>query len=184
MVYMKKIFLIITISLVISILNSCTHFPGKIEKYIKQHCDMEESDTCYIDFRKVLKIDYDTMYVFNSLIPLTGVQYILGINDYGKCKNPEITLIGKDSEMCKIIFVKKNKVVFEDEYYYNHYNTKLIYQDFSIVNGQGIFDGNNVVVRGYICTDYIFKVIKTIDKCYLVEKTMEEKSSPITLNNN
>ena len=39
----------------ISILNSCTHFPGKIEKYIKQHCDMEESDTCYIDFRKVLK---------------------------------------------------------------------------------------------------------------------------------
>ena len=172
---MKKIFLIITILLVISILNSCAHTPRKIEKYIKRQCDMEESDTCYIDLRKALKTDYDTMYVFNSLIPLTGVQNILGINDYGKCKNPEITLMGKDSEMCRIILVKKNKVVYEDEYYYNQYNTKLVYQDFSIVNGQGVFDGDNVVVSGYMCTDYIFKVTKTIDKCYLIEKTKEKK---------
>jgi len=134
---MKKIFLIITIPLMFLILNSCVHTPRKIERYIKRHCDMEKYDTCYIDLRKSLKVDYDTMFFFNSLIPLTGVQNILGIKDYGKNKNPEITLIGKDSEMCKIILVKNNKVVFEDEYYYDYYNTKIFYQDFSIVNGQG-----------------------------------------------
>ena len=90
------------------------------------------------------------MYVFNSLIPLTGVQNIIGINDYGKCKNPEITLIGYDSEMCRIILVKNNKVVYEDEYHYNDYNTKFSYHDFSIVNGQGIFDGSPNRVSGYI----------------------------------
>lgn len=101
-------------SLVILMLNSCIHTPRKIEKYIKKHCGLEMTDTCYIDLRKALKTDYDTMYVFNSLIPLTGVQNIIGINDYGKCKNPEITLIGYDSEMCRIVLVKNNKVVYED----------------------------------------------------------------------
>lgn len=168
---MKKYILILISSLVILMLNSCIHTPRKIEKYIKKHCGLEMTDTCYIDLRKALKTDYDTMYVFNSLIPLTGVQNIIGINDYGKCKNPEITLIGYDSEMCRIVLVKNNKVVYEDEYHYNDYNTKISYHDFSIVNGQGIFNGSPIKVSGYICIDYIFRVIKTSDKHYIVEKT-------------
>lgn len=168
---MKKHILILIGSLVILMLNSCTRMPEKIEKYIKKHCDLEMTDTCYIDLRKALKTDYDTMYVFNSLTPLTGVQNIIGINDYGKCENPEKTLIGHDSEMCRIILVKDNKVVYEDEYHYNDYNTKFSYYDFSIVNGQGIFDGSPIRVSGYICTDYVFKVRKTRDKHYIVKKT-------------
>ena len=148
-------------------LNSCTHTPQKIEKYTKKHCGFETTDTCYIDLRKALKTDYDTMYVFNSLIPLTGVQNILGIHDYGKCKNPEITLIGRDSEMCRVILVKNHKVVYEDEYHYNHYDTKLLYHDFMLVKGHGIFDGGHIEVEGYMSTNYIFKISKTNDNHYL-----------------
>ena len=169
---MKKYFLFLISFAILLMLGSCTHTPQKIEKYIKKHCNFATTDTCSIDLRKALKTDYDTMYVFNSLIPLTGVQNILGINDYGKCKNPEITLIGRDSEMCRIILVKNHKVVYEDEYHYNHYNTKLFYQDFTIVNGQGIFDRNSIEVTCYMCTNSIFKVIKNSDEHYLVEKNM------------
>lgn len=167
---MKKYILILISFLAILMINSCNHAPEKFEKYIQKHCDFEMTDTCYIDLRKVLKADYDTMYVFNSLIPLTGVRNILGIKDYEKCKNPEITLIGHDSEMCRIVLLKNNKVVYEDEYYYDHYNTKLSYHNFSIVKGQGIFDGSLVEVSGYMCTNHLFRVIKTSNNYYLVGK--------------
>ena len=72
-------------------LNSCAHTPQKIERYIKNHCDLRTVDTCFIDLSQALETDYDTMYVFNSLIPLTGIQNIIGIKDYGKCKKPEMT---------------------------------------------------------------------------------------------
>jgi hypothetical protein len=120
--------------------------------------------------RKVLKVDYDTMFVFNSLIPLTGVRNILGIDNYEKCKNPEITLIGWNSEMCRIILIKNHKVVYEDEYQYRDYNTYLDYDEFTIVKGQGIFDGGAINVEGYMYTEHIFKITKTNNKRYLVEK--------------
>jgi len=164
---MKKYVLFIISFLVIFILNGCIHMPQKIEKHIKKNCDFSMIDTCFFDLRKALKIDYDTMYVFNSLIPLTGVQNILGIDNYGKSNNPEQTLIGYDSEMCRVVLVKNHKVVYEDEYHYNNYNTKLLYNKFFIVKGQGIFDGNFIDVKGYIYTGYIFKVTKINDK-YLV----------------
>jgi hypothetical protein len=152
------------------ILNGCFHTPQKIERYIKRHCDFKTTDTCFVDLRKVLKTDYDTMYVFNSFTPLTCVQNILGIKDYGKSKNPETTFIGYDSDMCRIILIKNYKVVYEDEYHYNDYNTKLVYRDFPIVEGEGIFDvGPPVRDHGYICTDYIFKVTKRDNKYYRVE---------------
>lgn len=168
---MKRFVLVFINSLIIMVLSSCTHTPLKIEKYIKMHCDLEIVDTCYIDLRKALKTDYDTMYVFNSLTPLTGVQNIIGIKDYGKCKHPETTLIGNDSEMCRIILVKNHRVVYEDEYRYNDYDTKLSYHNFDIVNGKGIFDKNLIRVSGYVYTNHIFKVIKTSDKHYLVGQT-------------
>lgn len=165
---MKKYILFSIGFLMILILNSCNHTPKKIEKYIKKHCDFSTTDSCSIDLRKALKKDYDTMYVFNSLIPLTGVQNILGIKDYNKSNNSETTLMGKDSEMSIIILVKNNKIVFEDEYYYNNYNIKLSYENFIIVNGKGIFDGNTIDVTGYKCINPIFNVIKNNDY-YLVE---------------
>ncbi len=167
---MKKYILILINFLIILMLGSCIHTPKKIEKYIKKHYNLGTTDTCYIDLRKALRLDYDTMYVFESLTPLTGVQNILGIQDYGKCKNPEKTLIGHDSEMCRIVLVKNNKVIYEDEYLYNHYSTKLSYRNFNIVKGQGIFDGSPIEVSGYMCVNYIFRVTKTSDQYYLVEK--------------
>lgn len=155
--------------LVMLILNSCIHTPRKIERYIERCCDIEMTDTCYVDLRKALKTDYDTMYVFNSMVPLTGAQSIIGIKDYGKYQNPETILIGNDSETCRIILVKNNKVVYEDEYHYNQYNTKISYQDFCIVKGQGIFDGNSVEVCGYVSTKHMFRVTKINNILYVHE---------------
>lgn len=150
-------------------LNSCTHTPQKIETYVKKYCNFKANDTCFIDLRKILKLDYDTMYVFGSLTPLTGVRNIIGINEYGKSKNPKIDLIGYDSDMCRIILIKNGKVVYEDEYHYRNYRTRLLYENFHIVKGQGIFDGNSIDVKGYICTNHIFKVTKHGNKYYRVE---------------
>ena len=157
--------------IVVLMLNSCAHTPQKIERYIKNHCDLRTVDTCFIDLNQALETDYDTMYVFNSLIPLTGIQNIIGIKDYGKCKNPEMTLIGHDSETCRIILVKNNKVVYDDEYNFNDYNTKISFRDFSIVYGEGLFDGSIVKVSGYIYLDQIFMVTKKSDGQYLLEIT-------------
>lgn len=162
---MKKYVLIL---LVVLILVSCNHTPEKLEQYIKVHCNFENADTCYIDLSKALKIDYDTMYVFNSLTPLTGVRNIIGIKDYEKCKNPETALIGHDSEMCRIILIKNKNVVYEDEYYYSEYNAELLYDKFKIVNGKGLFDGSSIEVDGYMCANHIFKVVKTKNKYYLI----------------
>jgi hypothetical protein len=166
---MKKYILILISFLIILTFSSCVHTPQKIEKYIKKHCDFEIIDTCYIDLCKALKVDYDTMYIFNSLIPLTGVKNILKIENYYASEN-DVT--GYDSEMCRIILIKNHKVVYEDEYHYNDYNTELLYDDFTIVNGRGIFDGSPVNVSGYMCTDRVFRVIKIGNKHCLVNGSL------------
>ncbi|MFV0599031.1 MAG: hypothetical protein ACK5M0_04815 [Bacteroidales bacterium] len=143
----------------IFILNSCTHTPAKIEKYINKHCDFSKTDTCFIDLRKAL-VDYDTMYVFDEFTVVTGVRDIIGITDYPAKENE---FVGYDSEMCRIILVKNHKVVYEDEYHYWDYNTSLDFWEFSVVKGQGIFDKTIVEESGYRCINYIFKVTRSAE---------------------
>ena len=82
-----------------------------------------------------------------------------------------MTLIGHDSETCRIILVKNNKVVYDDEYNFNDYNTKISFRDFSIVYGEGLFDGSIVKVSGYMYLDQFFMVTKKSDGQYLLEIT-------------
>jgi len=137
--------------------------PEKIERYIKKHCNFDNTDTCYIDLRKALKVDFDTLYIFNEATPLTGVQNILGINDYGKSKNPEQTLIVYGFNMRKIILLKNNKVVYEDEYHTRGYNTTLYHYGFTVVTRTGVFDGSPIEVEGYMYANHIFKVEREKD---------------------
>ena len=155
---MKKNILFLIGFLTVFLLNSCLHTPDKIEKYVKKHCDFDKTDICYIDMRKALKVDYDTMYVFKPFTPLTVVQNILGIGDYGKSKEPETTLIMYDSHKARIVLTKNHKIVYEDEYYYKEYNTELFYWIFTIVKGQGIFDGSPIEDDCYMYTNPIFEV--------------------------
>lgn len=162
---MKMHFLFV---LVIFIINGCTHTPTKIEKYINRHCDFSKSDTCYIDLRKAL-VNYDTMYVFDGFTVITGIRNIIGIKNYPAKENE---LVGYDSEMCRIILIKNNNIVYEDEYHYWDYNTSLHFQSFPIVKGQSVFNNKIGEEYGYRCTSYIFKVTR-IDKTDKVEYILE-----------
>ncbi|EKY02100.1 hypothetical protein HMPREF9151_00845 [Hoylesella saccharolytica F0055] len=149
---------------------SCSsHFPDKIERYVLKHNILNGKGFGEVDLREVLRVDYDTMYVFHSLLPLNGVQNIIGIKTYGDAEDPYTALIGSDSEMCRVIFIKNNKVVYEDEYYYLHYKLQVLFETFYEVSKCGIFDGTIGPVNGYMCTKHHFTVSRVSDDEYVMK---------------
>ena len=164
---MNKLISICVFTIGITFVCSCTHhFPKKVERYISKHNILNDQGKGELDLREVLDIDYDTMYVFYSLTPLNGIQNIIGIKTYGDAEEPYTALIGSDSEMCIVIFIKNNKVVYEDEYYYSHYKLQVLFETFYKVNGCGVFDGNPAPVQGYMCTKHHFTVSRVSDNEY------------------
>ena len=162
----KSIFIFVFTIVFTSICSCSSHFPDKIEGYVLKHNILNDRGFGELDLREVLGMDYDTMYVFHSLIPLNGVQNIIGIKTYGDAEDPYTALIGSDSEMCIVIFIKNNKVVYEDEYYYSHYKLQVLFETFCKVNGCGVFDGNPAPVQGYMCTKHHFTVSRVSDNEY------------------
>ena len=164
---MNKLISICVFAIGTALVCSCTnHFPEKVERYISKHNILNDQGKGELDLREVLDIDYDTMYVFYSLTPLNGIQNIIGIKTYGDAEDPYTALIGSDSEMCIVIFIKNNKVVYEDEYYYSHYKLQVLFETFYKVNGCGVFDGNPAPVQGYMCTKHHFTVSRVSDNEY------------------
>jgi len=164
---MNKLISIFVFTIGVALVCSCTdHFPEKVERYISKHNILNDQGKGELDLREVLDIDYDTMYVFYSLTPLNGIQNIIGIKTYGDAEDPYTALIGSDSEMCRIIFIKNKRVVYEDDYYYYEYKLNLEFETFRRVSGHGIFDGSPIAVYGYICTKHHFTVSRVSDDEY------------------
>ena len=164
---MNKSISIFVFTIVFTSICSCSsHFPDKIEGYVLKHNILNDRGFGELDLREVLGVDYDTMYVFHSLIPLNGVQNIIGIKTYGDAEDPYTALIGSDSEMCRIIFIKNKRVVYEDDYYYYEYKLNLEFETFRRISGYGIFDGSPIAVYGYICTKHHFTVSRVSDDEY------------------
>ena len=164
---MNKLISIFVFTIGVALVCSCKdHFPEKVERYISKHKILNDQGKGELDLREALDIDYDTMYVFYSLTPLNGIQNIIGIKTYGDAEDPYTALIGSDSEMCIVIFIKNNKVVYEDEYYYSHYKLQVLFETFYKVNGCGVFDGNPAPVEGYMCTKHHFTVSRVSDDEY------------------
>ena len=164
---MNKSISIFVFTMVFTSICSCSsHFPDKIEGYVLKHNILNDRGFGELDLREVLGVDYDTMYVFHSLIPLNGVQNIIGIKTYGDAEDPYTALIGSDSEMCRIIFIKNKRVVYEDYYYYYEYKLNLEFETFRRISGYGIFDGSPITVYGYICTKHHFTVSRVSDDEY------------------
>ena len=167
---MNKLISIFVFTIGVALVCSCTdHFPEKVERYISKHNILNDQGKGELDLREVLDIDYDTIYVFYSLTPLNGIQNIIGIKTYGDAEDPYTALIGSDSEMCRVILIKNNKVVYEDEYYYSHYKLQVLFETFYEVNGCGIFDGNLAPVHGYMCTKHHFTVSRVSDDKYMMK---------------
>lgn len=100
---LKIIFLLVSVSLFFA----CDHTDKKIIKYVQSVCP-NDSDTCRIDLRQVLKVDYDCMYLFCEFTQPNEISSIMGIS-----YNSNKTIA--DSEF-RIILIKKNKIVYEDDY--------------------------------------------------------------------
>ena len=164
----KNINFLLLGSVIILITNSCLSPIQKIEKYINKNCNFEIQDTCKINMQKALGVEYDTMYIFSSLIPVSGVQRIIGTSDFSNSSKSENALLGRDSDM-KFIFLKKNgKVVFEDKCYSSSL-LNLSSDNFTEVKGMGFFDGDSCEVSGYMNVNPIFKVVKTVDNSCRLE---------------
>ena len=164
---MNKLISIFVFTIGVALVCSCTdHFPEKVERYISKHNILNDQGKGELDLREVLDIDYDTIYVFYSLTPLNGIQNIIGIKTYGDAEDPYTALIGSDSEMCRIIFIKNKRVVYEDDYYYYEYKLNLEFETFRRISGYGIFDGSPIAVYGYICTKRHFTVSRVSDDEY------------------
>jgi len=161
-----KFLLIGTIILLIT--NSCLSPIQKIKKYINNNCNFETVDSCCIDIQKALGVEYDTMYIFSALNPISGVQRIIGISDYKNKKKPEGLLDGTYPDSYYIVLIKKNKVVYEKKYYPSQNLTFLFPDNFIEVKKMGIFDGDSCETFGYMNINPIFKVIKTEDNSYIL----------------
>ena len=106
----KSISKIILLS--VCLFYGCSDTDDKLYKYIESHCDFEEADTCYIDIKDALKIDYDKMYLFVELTHADEISKILEIPYNNNRFIP-------DSKY-RIIFLKNDKIVYEDDYYQRH----------------------------------------------------------------
>jgi hypothetical protein len=63
---------------------------------------------CYINLKKALKTDYDTMYIFSGLFPADYISNII---------NLKYTNNNWDDDSWKMVLVKNRKIVYENEYY-------------------------------------------------------------------
>ncbi|MDR0970899.1 MAG: hypothetical protein LBM25_00765 [Bacteroidales bacterium] len=103
---MKKYILIFILFILITFYSCNTNY--KIKRYIESNCDFDKSDVCYINLKKALKTDYDTMYIFGGTTSAEEVSKII---------NLKYTNNNWNDDSWKIVLVKNREIVYEDEYY-------------------------------------------------------------------
>lgn len=165
---MNNKFLLLLIALLF--LGCSSHIPKKIEKYVNKHRDWNVTNIYELNLCDVLKTDYDTMFVFNSMTPLTAIRNIVANHTYSGNKIGDTFLLGHDSEGCLIILKKNGTIVYEDFYNYNHYAFVLEYWQFETFIGKGTFDGSPIDVKAYITTDKKFIIRKIEKNKYLISR--------------
>ena len=108
----ESILKIIFILFSMFLLYGCSNTDDKLNKYIEAHCSFNGLDTCYINIKEALKIDYDEMYLFGESTMADEISKVIGI-PYNNDKY--IT----DSKY-RMILLKNNEIVYEDDYYQKH----------------------------------------------------------------
>ena len=99
---------ITSLLILLSLFFACNHTDKRIIKYV-QSVYPNGSDTCRIDLREVLKVDYDRMYLFCEFTQSDDISSIIGV-EYKRNKTIA------DSEW-RIILLKNNKIVYEDDFH-------------------------------------------------------------------
>lgn len=123
---MKKSNFWITLAIVV-LLSGCSDTNDKLKSYIESHCNFNDVDSCYIDIKDALKINYDEIYIFGETTMEDEISEIIGI----PYKNDKFI---PDSKY-RMILLKDKKIVYEDDYYQiktefilnSRYNTLIYY---------------------------------------------------------
>ena len=87
--------------------TACNSTDKKIIKYVQSLCTNGE-DSCRIDLRQVLNIDYDRMYLFCEYTPAKEISLAIG----QKYMSNKTIAASED----RIILLKNNKIVYEDDF--------------------------------------------------------------------
>lgn len=154
---MKKL---IVLLLFTSLISCNQNADNRINNYILCNCDFTNNKECIIDMRKVLSIDYDTMYIFDGYDLKNSVPLIV--------EGKKIELTGNfiyGDEKDKIIFSSNNKIKYEMGWKHNN----VYISDGKIIEKYGIFDGDSLIVSAMIYDSPIFKVKKGDNSYYLYQ---------------
>lgn len=114
---------IISLIAVILFLIACNKTSNKISNYIKNNCNFENtavffndfdssyytSPADYIDLKKALKVDYDTLYLISAGFK-TDISDIIGFQYKGR----DFTFESEDYNL--LLLVKQNHVVYEETF--------------------------------------------------------------------
>lgn len=119
---MKRINFKIIIVLVAAsvLLGACNRTSDKIARYIRYNCDFKETDVFYntsgitsyiapvdyIDLKKALKVDYDTLYLISVGFE-SDISEIIGFPYHGG----DFTVESEDRDL--LLLVKQNEVVYK-----------------------------------------------------------------------
>lgn len=131
---------------------SCSNTDEKIQSYIENHCDFKTSGSCFINIKYVLKVDFDTMYLFTGYpVPREVFSAVLKM-PYTKDK--------ENSDGDKIILIKNRKIVYEDEWIHNKVIISGGIEFSEITNNNVIFDGDKLPFSYVMYLNPIFNVEK------------------------
>lgn len=86
----------------------CSNTDDKLRSYIEKHCDFKSKDTCDINIKDALNVDFDTMYVFGEYTQMEEFNSILRL----PYKNTKLV---EDSHY-RIILLKNREIVYEDDF--------------------------------------------------------------------
>lgn len=155
---MKRNNYLVYILAVCLLLCSCRKNTDEIlNAYIERKCDFNGIDTCYIDLKDALRVDYDTMYVFGEYTQLQGIRLIVGIENY----NNENFLLPKgfvvEDSHRKIILIKDRKIVYDNDFKYPYFD------DGVIVKKNGTFDGELYTHTAIMYVSSKFLVVRKED---------------------
>jgi signal peptidase I len=164
---MKKVFYL---TILLLLFYSCqSGIDDKIKNYIDAYCVFDNCGgwlvdknihssyidtcgTCYIDLKKVLNIDYDKVYMFGEMTTAEDIERTIGV--------PYDNNTFLSDSKYRIIFIKNNKIVYDDDFYQKnvHFNTIL-----------PSYDENNCPIPSndihcLLDTSSIYEVRKNVDK--------------------
>ena len=128
--------------------------PNIIEDYIISNCNFDDLNESHINLKKVLNIDYDTLFVIYSLENTTGIRNISGYKKFEK----NFINFGWNEDVYIFVLKKDGRVVYYD--LCNLYSRKIHIDLYSFkeIYCKGYFDNEEVYSTGRFTTDSIFLV--------------------------